>query len=121
MISDELYSRLMELTPQVLLNIMTGALSEMQGYNGQSETAAILSSMGVKEGAPRLPTVDELNTQFGRAPKEKAIVVVGNAFDGLRVYGPFDSAGEANNYADARDFNDAWYVVQLIPPRKAGR
>ena len=44
-----------------------------------------------------------------------AVVVVGNAFDGLMVYGPFSSAEDANDWADTLK-NEEWHVVRCEVP-----
>lgn len=44
------------------------------------------------------------------------IVVVGNPFDGLSVFGPFATFEEARAWADANGRNDDWRVVLLHSP-----
>jgi hypothetical protein len=49
-------------------------------------------------------------------PKEypKYIVVLGNPFDGLTCYGPYDEAEEANE--EFADCQDTYVVVELHDP-----
>jgi len=44
--NEQLYDRLLELPKQALLNVMLEALDEMQSYNGQSKTSAIMKAIG---------------------------------------------------------------------------
>lgn len=45
----------------------------------------------------------------------KYVVAVGNAFDGVKLYGPFDNADEASNWADANVVEE-WNIVDLTDP-----
>lgn len=44
------------------------------------------------------------------------VVAVGNPFDGIELIGPFESADEANEYAD-QSFGgkDTWWVMKVEP------
>ena len=67
MISDSLYERLSKLHKRALLNVMLTALDEMQGYNGQSMTNAIMRAINAKEveeGKWFVPTIYQLNKEF---------------------------------------------------------
>lgn len=44
------------------------------------------------------------------------IVAVGNPFDGISVFGPFDDAVEANEWADAKIKNVDWWVMATLDP-----
>jgi hypothetical protein len=46
MISGKLYDRLCGMTKGAVINLLLAALSEMQGYNGQSITSAIVRAAG---------------------------------------------------------------------------
>ena len=43
----------------------------------------------------------------------KYIIIVGNVVDGLRFYGPYDSADEANEVADNTFRNEDWVVTNI--------
>jgi len=40
----------------------------------------------------------------------KYVVVSGNPFNGLTIFGPFDSAEEAEESGEFNDCSDAWIV-----------
>ena len=42
------------------------------------------------------------------------LAAIGNAFDGITIYGPFETVGDAAEYAEQHtpDYSD-WNVVQL--------
>lgn len=41
------------------------------------------------------------------------VLIVGNPFDGLRVFGPFDSTDEIDGYTEEHHAHDEWWVVKL--------
>lgn len=47
--NEELYDMLISLPKQSMLNVMLAALDEMEGYNGQSKTSAIMRAVGAEE------------------------------------------------------------------------
>jgi hypothetical protein len=47
-LNDKLYEILMKLPRRNLINIMWGALDEMQAYNGRSRQGCILEAMGAE-------------------------------------------------------------------------
>lgn len=47
---------------------------------------------------------------------KKYVVAVGNAFDGLTLYGPFDTHGEAFQHGENNGESDTWLVVELESP-----
>ena len=50
-------------------------------------------------------------------PKEKqAIIISGNIFDGMRVYGPFPNASFANEWADDALQGEEWWGKELEDP-----
>ena len=48
------------------------------------------------------------------------VVVVGNPFDGMTIYGPFATGDEANEWANSNDKTDLdnvdWWVLRLESP-----
>jgi hypothetical protein len=48
-ISDKLYEYLVEMEKDELLEVMFAALDNMQSYNGQSQTSAIMRGMRAEE------------------------------------------------------------------------
>jgi hypothetical protein len=48
-LSDKLYEILIKLPRKNLVNIMWGALDEMQAYNGRSRQGCILEAMGAEK------------------------------------------------------------------------
>lgn len=62
---------LLALSPSGMLEVMMGALDEMQSYNGQSKMSAICRAMGFDEdcddeGRSKFyaPSIDELKKRF---------------------------------------------------------
>jgi hypothetical protein len=51
--SDKLYEILIKLPRKNLINIMWGALDEMQSYNGQSRQGCILEAMGAEKATSK--------------------------------------------------------------------
>jgi len=47
--NEKLYDILLSLPKQALLNVMIEALEEMQSYNGQSTTSAVMRAIGGEE------------------------------------------------------------------------
>ena len=45
----------------------------------------------------------------------KYIIIVGNVVDGLRFYGPYDTAEDANEIADNAFKNEDWVVTNITP------
>jgi hypothetical protein len=43
------------------------------------------------------------------------VIAVGNVFDGIGLYGPFDFADQANEYADLEFRGQEWNVVPVEP------
>lgn len=43
-------------------------------------------------------------------------VAVGNAFDGMTFYGPFEDDHEAFEWADQNIVGEEWHTVPLEPP-----
>lgn len=46
------------------------------------------------------------------------VILVGNPIDGMGLYGPFNDAGKANDYADANFKNETWWVVPVAKPHR---
>lgn len=46
-------------------------------------------------------------------PENKFVVSVGNPFDGLTLYGPFDSSEEANEWVGDEARKEEWVVVPV--------
>lgn len=46
------------------------------------------------------------------------VVVTGNAFDGQSIFGPFNDAEQANEWAE--NVQDDWWVVELLSPDPEG-
>jgi hypothetical protein len=46
---------------------------------------------------------------------EPHVVAVGNAFDGVTLYGPFHDANEAIEYAE-KNVSSEWSTVVVVPP-----
>lgn len=44
------------------------------------------------------------------------VVVGGNAFDGLVLYGPFDDQESAREFAEDELRHTEWHVVELVNP-----
>jgi hypothetical protein len=44
---------------------------------------------------------------------EKCILVVGGPNRGLTFHGPFDTEGDAIDYADFRNFDEVWWVCRI--------
>ena len=44
------------------------------------------------------------------------MLVVGNAFDGLEMIGPFADGEEAGDYADVHYKHDTWYTISPQKP-----
>ena len=65
-ISDNLYSRLLEIQQDAAVAILLRALDEMQGYNGQSQQEAICTVIGAKhtDNGWLVPSVTALNEAF---------------------------------------------------------
>jgi hypothetical protein len=42
------------------------------------------------------------------------IIVTGDVVNGLRFYGPFDSADDAGDWA-AEELKESWLCVKLVP------
>ena len=42
------------------------------------------------------------------------VVVTGNPFDGLTIYGPFYDASHANEWADDYCAGEDWWVVEVV-------
>lgn len=49
------------------------------------------------------------------------VVVIGNAFDGLAVHGPFDHIDVANHWGDDNRDGDTFVVVKLEKIEEGGR
>lgn len=43
--------------------------------------------------------------------RQPVVVAVGNAFDGLRLFGPFDNKADAINWAS--EIRDEWVLVEV--------
>jgi hypothetical protein len=74
--SDKLYELLMKLPKKNLINLMWGALDEMQAYNGRSRKSCILEAMGaeyienmktggVKYKLPKFKEIREITENMG--------------------------------------------------------
>lgn len=48
------------------------------------------------------------------------VLCVGNPFDGIRIYGPFATGEEANEFADEQKLGDWWAVPLLSPSELEG-
>jgi hypothetical protein len=46
--------------------------------------------------------------------KNAYVVAIGNAFDGLVLYGPHKTAELANEWAERHARHDEWVVVELV-------
>lgn len=73
MISEKLYDRLMSQKKATILNVMLEALEEMQSYNGQSVTSAVMKAVDAKPSDRAvagwtLPTRVELDERFRYPP-----------------------------------------------------
>ena len=55
-----------------------------------------------------------------KVEKGSFVVSLGNAFDGVALFGPFDSAESAADYAEAT-FDDEWHLVHLNPAKEEDR
>jgi hypothetical protein len=44
------------------------------------------------------------------------VVAVGNVFDGVNLFGPFESNVAAIEYAESERFNEGWYIVPVYEP-----
>jgi len=56
--NEKLYDKIMKLPKSNIVNLMWGALDEMQAYNGRSRQECILLAMGasyIKDGKWKLP------------------------------------------------------------------
>lgn len=42
------------------------------------------------------------------------VVAVGNAFDGMSLFGPFDSTDDASDWAGTNLRNEEWLVVSIL-------
>ena len=47
----------------------------------------------------------------------KWVVVLGSPFDGMKLFGPFDTMDDAHRYGEGWDGND-WWLVEVSPPEK---
>jgi hypothetical protein len=47
----------------------------------------------------------------------KWVVVLGNPFDGMKLFGPFDYMTDAQEYGESFAGND-WWLVEVSPPAK---
>lgn len=45
-------------------------------------------------------------------------VAQGNPFDGVTLYGPFETSEEADDWAAANDGNFDWWIVNLNDPKE---
>ncbi len=45
------------------------------------------------------------------------VILAGNPVDGMTVYGPFDDAEDANDYAE-NNFDGDWWVTKVEKPRR---
>jgi len=45
---------------------------------------------------------------------ELYVLIVGNPFDGLRIYGPWTDANLAQEYADQNHDDADWWVMQVV-------
>ena len=70
-ISGTLYNWLMSFRRVVIVNIMLAAMDEMESYNGQSQTSAIMRAIGAEDvevdGKPawKYPKRSKINKEFG--------------------------------------------------------
>lgn len=66
--NEKLYDMLLSLPKQSLLNVMLAAIDEMEGYNGQSKTSAIMRAVGAEEAEDgrswKLPAVKTIAKEF---------------------------------------------------------
>lgn len=66
--NEKLYNMLLSLPKQSLLNVMLAALDEMEGYNGQSKTSAIMRVVGAEKSEDgrswRPPAVKTIAKEF---------------------------------------------------------
>lgn len=44
------------------------------------------------------------------------VVISGDPFDGMTLFGPFEDGEDANSYADTELAKETWWVMQLKPP-----
>jgi len=60
--NEKLYEKIMKLPKSNIVNLMWGALDEMQAYNGRSRQECILLAMGAKpiDSKWKLPTQKKL-------------------------------------------------------------
>ena len=47
----------------------------------------------------------------------KWVVVLGSPFDGMTLWGPFDTMGDAQEYGEQFAGSD-WWLVEVSPPEK---
>jgi len=52
-------------------------------------------------------------TKHKEEPKEPFVIVAGNVIDGLRLFGPYDDAEEANKDADHHIRHASWVVAEI--------
>lgn len=43
---------------------------------------------------------------------DQFVVAVGSAFDGIKIFGPFDDPDEATKWAE--HIHDDWHVIKLL-------
>jgi hypothetical protein len=60
-------------------------------------------------------TPDDRPAEPPPEPPKPAVVAVGNPFDGMRLYGPFSDANDANDWASETWKHEEWHVMELLP------
>lgn len=46
-------------------------------------------------------------------------IAIGNSFDGIKLYGPFDSFEGAERYASQNYRREGWVIPEMLPPMEA--
>lgn len=47
-----------------------------------------------------------------------SVIVLGNPFDGLRIFGPFATGEEAHEWADTNATGEDWWCVAVDAPEE---
>jgi len=43
-------------------------------------------------------------------------VAVGNPFDGISLFGPFSTGGDADKWAEGQHLQDNWWIININHP-----
>jgi hypothetical protein len=50
---------------------------------------------------------------------DQFVVATGNPFDGLSLWGPFETREDANDFAEHEDWDDYWWIINVNHPDRA--